>query len=145
VGWRLLPLLLVAAAAGCGGSGSPPRTSATATHAQSATRTSAAQTCAARAKARALKKLDADLAALRRAAAHPGKDTLAGNAAVNRATDRFLTDVNTAPIDNLARNRMIDHAAAALLGACEQCFQALEAERPIPAIEQGDRGTCAKP
>lgn len=139
---RLLPLLLVAVAAGCGSSGSPPGTTS---QARTATHASAAKSCAARAKARAVKKLDADLTALRRAAAHPGKDTLAGNAAVNHATDTFLMDVNTAPIDNLAKNRMIDHAAAALLGACEQCFQALEAERPIPAISQGDRGNCAKP
>ena len=53
---------------------------------------------------------------------------------MNAATDRFLHDVDVAPLDNLVRNRLIDHAAAVLVGTCEQCFQALEAERPIPSI-----------
>jgi hypothetical protein len=75
-----------------------------------------------------------------RAAALPAPDKLKGNAAINRATDRFLRDVQTAPIDNLKRNRLIDHAAALLLGSCSQCFQALEAERPIVSIAHGDRG-----
>ena len=43
-----------------------------------------------------------------------------------------------------AKNRMIDHAAAALVGSCEQCFQALEAEQPIPGIKEHGRGAgCA--
>jgi len=76
-------------------------------------------------------KLDADIGALRRAQSDP--------AALNRATDRFLLDVATAPITNLKRNRMIDHAVGALGGECEQCFQALEAARPIPTIRTGGR------
>jgi hypothetical protein len=123
---RLLPLLLAAALTGCGGS-----------HAAGTTSTAA---CVQRAQARALSRLRADLAALREAAAKPATNTLDGGPAVNRATDRFLLDVSTAPVDNLVRNRMIDHAAAALVGSCEQCFQALEAARPIPAIAQGDTG-----
>ena len=79
---------------------------------------------------RAIAKLNADIAALRRAKSI---------AAINRATDRFLLDVATAPITNLKRNRMIDHAVGALGGACEQCFQALEAARPIPNIRTGAR------
>jgi hypothetical protein len=75
-------------------------------------------------------KLEADIAALRRAT---------NSAALNRATDRFLLDVATAPITNLKRNRMIDHAVGALGGQCEQCFQALEAARPIPTIRTGAR------
>jgi hypothetical protein len=51
--------------------------------------------------------------------------------------------VLTAPIGNLARNRMIDHAAAIVAPVCQQCFQALEAERPIPAIAHGDSGKCS--
>jgi len=85
-------------------------------------------------------KLNADIAALRHAASLPTKNTLLGNAAINHATDRFLSDVDLAHITNLARNRMIDHAAGALAGACEQCFQALEAERPIPNIRKGVKG-----
>ena len=86
---------------------------------------------------RAIAKLDADIAAMRRAARLPTKNTLLGNAAINRATDRFLNDVALAHITNLKRNRMIDHAAGTLAGACEQCFQALEAARPIPNIRLG--------
>ena len=107
------------------------------------TTTQAAQPCDPAAQARALARLKADVAALRRAAAKPTKDTLAGSPQVSRLTDRFLLDLARAPIGNLARNRQIDRAAAALHGACQQCFQALEAGRPIPAIAHGDRGPCS--
>ena len=80
---------------------------------------------------KAIAKLNADIAALRRARGN--------TAATNRTTDRFLLDVATAPITNLKRNRMIDHAVGALGGECEQCFQALEAARPIPNIRTGAR------
>jgi hypothetical protein len=76
-------------------------------------------------------KLTADIAAIRGAQSD--------QAALNRTTDRFLLDVATAPITNLKRNRMIDHAVGALGGECEQCFQALEAARPIPNIRTGAR------
>jgi hypothetical protein len=33
-----------------------------------------------------------------------------------------------------ARNREIDHAVAAVATSCDQCFQMLEAIRPIPQI-----------
>jgi hypothetical protein len=93
----------------------------------------------------ALQKLARDTAAIRAAANLPGANALKGNAAINRATDRFLTDVETAPIDNIARNRLIDHAAAALVGACQQCFQALEAERPVVWIAKSPHsGNCQK-
>jgi hypothetical protein len=91
----------------------------------------------------ALAHLDADLAVIKRAATLPAPDPLKGNAAINHATDRFLLHLETAPIDNLQRNRMIDHAAALLVGSCELCFQALEAERPIVSIAHGDLG-CPK-
>ena len=79
----------------------------------------------------AMAKLNADIAAIRRAR---------GNTeATNRTTDRFLLAVATAPVTNLKRNRMIDHAVGALGGECEQCFQALEAARPIPNIRTGAR------
>jgi len=95
--------------------------------------------------ARAVAKIEADIAALRHAAALPTKDTFKGNAAVNRATDRFLYDTALAPIPNLQRNRLIDHAAGALHGSCEQCFQALEAGRPVVSIRYGDTGvTCQR-
>jgi len=86
---------------------------------------------------KAIAKLQTDITAMRRAAALPTKNTLDGNTAINRATDRFLNDVSLAHITNLKRNRMIDHAAGTLASACEQCFQALEAARPIPNIRMG--------
>jgi hypothetical protein len=92
------------------------------------TTTAAKKQCAS---PKAIAKLNADIAAIYRAR---------GNvAATNRTTDRFLLAVATAPITNLKRNRMIDHAVGALGGECEQCFQALEAARPIPNIRTGAR------
>lgn len=108
------------AAAGCGGS--KPRT---------------AGSCV---DARAVAKLHADVDAIRRASNKPTHSRLLGNAAINTATDRFLYDVETAKIDNKRRNRIIDLAMGALANQCEQCFQALEAGRPIPALRQGDTG-----
>ncbi len=118
--WTTLPAC-VALLAGCG---------STAT-----THSTRQASCRNPAAARATTRILADVAAIRRAAVLPTSSVLKGNTAVNRATDAFLRDVETAPIDNLARNRLIDHAAAALVGACEQCFQALEATRPIVQIE----------
>ena len=103
-----------------------------------ATRSTARRCTDARA-ARDLARLRADVAAIRAAARRPPKDTLNGNAAVNRATDRFLLDEGRAHVSLLVKNRFIDHAAAALVGSCQQCFQALEAERPIPAISHAGR------
>jgi hypothetical protein len=88
----------------------------------------------------AVAKLQADVAALRKAARTPTHNTLQGNRAVNVATDRFLNDVTLAPIGNLRRNRFIDHAMGTLAGSCEQCFQALEAARPIPSIRAEENG-----
>lgn len=88
---------------------------------------------------KALAKLEADIAAMRSAARTSTKDTLRGNRAINLATDRFLNDVALAPIGNLKRNRLIDHAMGTLSGACEQCFQALEAARPVVNIRLGEK------
>jgi hypothetical protein len=88
---------------------------------------------------RALTTLQADIAAMRKAARTPTKDTFQGNHAINVATDRFLNDVALAPIGNLKRNRLIDHAMGTLSGACEQCFQALEAARPVINIRLGEK------
>jgi hypothetical protein len=120
---------VVVVAAGCGGGSSrhEARTKA------------AAARCPRTITERWTRRLQRDVAAIRRAANRPTKDTLKGNAAVNAATDRFLLDVNKAPIDLLVKNRFIDHAAGALVGSCQQCFQALEAGRPIPAISHAGR------
>ncbi len=92
---------------------------------------------------RALTRLEADLGSIKQASALPVRDSLQGNDAINRATDTFLRDLALAPLDNLVRNRLIDHAAALLFASCEQCFQALEASRPIVAIEHAHTGTGA--
>ena len=125
----LTALLLLA---GCGGSATTTSTRAAPQKPQQCPGTQ-----------KALAKIQRDVAALRAAAKLPTKNTLIGNHAINVATDRFLRDVELAPLNNLQRNRLIDHAMSALVGNCEQCFQALEAERPIPAIRAGD-SKCPK-
>ena len=87
---------------------------------------------------KALAKIQRDLAALRAAAKLPTKNTLIGNHAINVATDRFLRDVALAPLNNLQRNRLTDLAMSAIGTHCQQCFQALEANRPIPSIHAGE-------
>jgi hypothetical protein len=84
-----------------------------------------------RAVVRAEAKLKRDVRAIRHAAALPTKDTLKGNPAVNLAVDRFLIDQGSLPLDNFTRNRYINQAAALSVSVCQQCFQALEANRPI--------------
>lgn len=96
---------------------------------QAAATTTKPKVCKARVAAVA--KINADIAALQHAAK---------GAAADKATDKFLLDVATAPISNLLRNRLIDHAAAAVATKCPECFTAMESERPIPAIAEGDNG-----
>ena len=123
----ILLVALVLSVAACGSSSR-----------QSATR-STTRSCTDPRTARDLARLRADVAAIRSAARRPTKDTFNGNAAVNRATDRFLADEGQAHVSLLVKNRFIDHAAGALVGSCQQCFQALEAGRPIPAISHAGR------
>jgi hypothetical protein len=95
----------------------------------------ASKPCQTPAEVKALKKLNADLALLKR-------DAAKGN--VDKATDKFLLDVATAPVDNLIRNRMIDHAAAIVSPVCQQCFLALESARPIPGIAHAHTGQACR-
>jgi hypothetical protein len=134
--------LLAVLAAGCGGGGSGK---GRATNAATAGHVS--KRCAIRAATikRSLAKIDRDITRIRTAARTvPTSQSDNGNAAVNKATDAFLLHVSTAPITNLQRNRLIDHAAAALVGSCNLCFQALEANRPIPAIKFPSGGACSR-
>jgi hypothetical protein len=124
--WAVAVVLGVLALAGCGGG-----------------RTTQSTSCQSPKEQRALARIEADLVTLRAAARLPAPDTLKGGPALNRATDRFLLDVETAPIGNLQRNRLIDHAAALAVASCQQCFQALEAARPIVGIARGDSGCPA--
>jgi hypothetical protein len=123
-------LALAGLTAACGGSNK---------HASATTSSVTTTRCPRQVTAQWTARLQRDVAAIRRAAQRPTKDTLKGNPAINVATDRFLLDVNKAPIDLLVKNRFIDHAAGALVGSCQQCFQALEAGRPIPAISHAGR------
>ena len=93
--------------------------------------------------AAAMAKLHADVAAIKRASNLPTTNRLDGNPAISKATDKFLLDEETAKIDNKRRNRMIDLAMGSLANQCEQCFQALEAGRPIPSLRYNDTGCGA--
>ena len=118
-----LLVALVVLAAGCGGGGTKK----------------VSQRCVSPRAAKAILRIDRDIAAIRANAAANRV------AAVSAATDRFMNDAFTAPISNLQRNRFIDHAAAALQGTCPDCFQALEANRPIVTIVHGSHsGDCQK-
>jgi hypothetical protein len=90
------------------------------------------------AQRRSLAVLDRDVARLRAATAASPSRTLRGTPALRRSTDCFLHDLERSPVGNLSKNRIIDHAAAAAASGCDQCFQQLEAVRPIPAIAEGD-------
>lgn len=116
-------------AAGCGGGGS--------------TKPKTAPIAGSCVNVKEVAKLHADVAAIRAAANLPTSNRLDGNPAINKATDRFLYDVATAKIDNKRRNRMIDLAMGSLANQCEQCFQALEAGRPIPSLRYNDTGCGA--
>jgi hypothetical protein len=134
-------------AAGCGGTttrSAGPSTAPPAT-VTAPTTTTPAETPAQRRRrcdrqARTLTRLHRDLASVKRASNVPVRDRLKGGPAVNEATDRFLLDVAQADVDLKVKNRLIDHAAASVFSACEQCFQALEASRPIPSIAHGGPG-----
>ena len=78
--------------------------------------------------------LGADVQALRRAAAKVHRGTLLGTPALRRGTGKFIEDLESSHLSPKARNREIDHAAAAVAPSCDQCFQQLEAIRPIPQI-----------
>jgi hypothetical protein len=123
VRWCLGAAALVSALAACGGSeGSAQQ--------QSTMPTSTAQVRCRADTARARKRLPrlrADIAAIRRARTH---------AVTSRATDRFIADAERSGISLTTENRLIDLAISASVGKCEDCFQALEAMRPIPSLAQ---------
>ena len=85
-------------------------------------------------KARAhVSRVAGDLARLREAARS------GSHAATSKAADRFMLDVAYEPPRK--ENRLLDKAAALVVGVCDDCFQALEAMRPIPALKYGG-ATC---
>jgi hypothetical protein len=107
-------------------------------HAQSTPSTSSAARTTRSAKVRELirdyKQLGVVVQAMRREAAKIRRGTLLGTPALRRLTGRFIEDLESSHLSPKARNREIDHAAGAVATSCEQCFQQLEAIRPIPQI-----------
>ena len=115
-------LLLVAAAAalaaGCGSSSTPHTT----THAARHLNPNCASHPVTAAQTRVDRKLLGILALMRRTKAHDVESKL---------TDRFLLAEETSGLSAYVRNRLIDHAIAYATPICQDCFQALEAARPI--------------
>ena len=91
------------------------------------------ETRADTAEARELARLRADVRRIKIVAA-PVHHSLMGTPKLMAATGKFLDDEQRASLDNLTKNRLIDLAASAVAGSCDQCFQQLEAERPIVQI-----------
>ena len=71
---------------------------------------------------------------MRAEAAKVRHGSLLGTPGLRRTTAKFIEDLQQSALGPKPRNRMIDHAAAAVATSCEQCFQMLEAIRPIPQI-----------
>ena len=115
--------------AGCGGSKHPAVTPARTT-----VTAAKARTPLVRQLIRDYRKLGADVRAMRAAAAPVNKETLKGTPALMRTTNRFIDDLDKSHLSLKSKNRMIDHAAAAVATTCGQCFQQLEAIRPIVQI-----------
>jgi hypothetical protein len=126
-------VLLALLVAGCGGSGNeaaaPPAGTATAPATTTVEKCKGAKSAAVR--ARKIRRLARDVARLRVLAAPIQKKTLDGTQALSHAVDRFLLDVADRGVPVHVRSRFIDRAAAIVAPVCEQCFQALEASRPI--------------
>ena len=86
------------------------------------------------AQKRDVARLQADVAATKRAAAKVSHRTLMGSPALQRTTGAFLDRLDRSTLEPKMKNRMIDFAASAVAGSCDQCFQMLESARPIPQI-----------
>ncbi|MDX6510792.1 MAG: hypothetical protein QOE36_296 [Gaiellaceae bacterium] len=125
-----LATAIAIAVAGCGGGGGPAAAKTSPAPAPRGSQAYAPTAPPARLRAER-RALAGDVRTLRASAGDTS--SLKGTPAQNRATDRFLHDLQRSHLPLLERNRWIDHAAAAIAGACEQCFQALEATRPIAA------------
>ena len=140
---RVCAIALVSAfaVAGCGGSDGKPAADAGTTTAAAAT-TSSAECSGSKDRAvvrRKVARLSRDLARIRTLAAPIKTRTLDGTPALSAAVDRFLLDMADKDVPVRTRSRLIDRAAAAVSPVCEQCFQALEANRPVAG---GAKLTC---
>jgi hypothetical protein len=112
----LLLIAIVGLAPGCGSS----------SHAKTNTHSTISSNCLNRpvtaAQKRANRRITKILARMRRAKTHDAESKL---------TDRFLLAEETSGLSAYVRNRLIDHAVAYATPKCQDCFQALEAARPI--------------
>jgi hypothetical protein len=79
-------------------------------------------------------RLNHDLVVLRKAAATMKHYAQDGNAATNKALDRFMVDVADEMLPAVVRSRYIDRAAAIVSPHCYLCFQSLESNRPFGAV-----------
>jgi hypothetical protein len=81
---------------------------------------------------RQLARLKRDITVLRRVSnTVPPSAMPNGNAAVARATNRFLLDESTSGVGIYVRSRFIDTAAAIVNVVCRPCWNSLEANRPF--------------
>lgn len=71
---------------------------------------------------------------MRAAALKVHGQSLKGTPALRSTTGAFIDDLEKSHLSLKAQNRMIDHAAGAVATSCDQCFQQLEAMRPIIQI-----------
>ena len=118
---------------GCGGASNAtaPAVGTTTTATSTATVDKCKGAKSAAVRARKIRRLARDVARLRVLAAPVRKKSLDGTPALSAAVDRFLLDVADRDVPVHTRSRLIDRAAAIVSPVCEQCFQALEASRPI--------------
>ncbi len=122
-------LAAVLALAGCGGGGD--ERAATTSGAATTTVDKCKGSKSAAVRTQRERRLHRDLARLRALAKTIDSRTLNGTPALSSAVDRFLLDVATRDLAVHVRSRYIDRAAAIVSPLCEQCFQALEASRPV--------------
>jgi len=131
-GKLVLVCVAALALAGCGGSRQAATTAGTTTvAAPAATVNKCNGSKSAAVRARKERRLARDVARLRVLAAPIHKTTFNGTPALSRAVDRFLLDVADTDVPVLVRSSFINRAAAIVSPVCDQCFQALEANRPI--------------
>ena len=124
-------VLAVAVVAGCGGGGKEAAPVGEATTAPPTTTTDKCRGARDQAVVRRkVRRLNGLLARMRVLAATIPRKTLNGTPKLSAAVDRFLVLNRDRDVPVHMRSRLVDHAVAIVAPVCEQCFQALEANRP---------------
>jgi hypothetical protein len=118
------------AAAGCGGTS---RTSGTTTAARHVSPSITSKHCRGLEPAQLRKRrlLERDLAAMRVAAKPLEHLTLMGSPAMQRTTGTFVDDLDRSGLPNYVKSHYSALAGAIVAGVCDQCFQMIEADRPV--------------